>query len=257
MIYESAEKTRLEAEEKAKQKAAKEKAEREIAEKVAREKAERQAAIKAAITKLLSNATPFLRVIGILGIIVVLFWAGSWAIPKFISLVPTAKATTTQSPVVKITATNSPVIPTKTLLPNSTPTKTRTPAPTITLRVTKTPIPSPTLTSTPAKSGDYQISIPIDLEASGVIYATGIINYKGGVIWITDTRVDKGFICIKLSDIPSNAVITSAKYSYGMELAYSGSVEKDILKVESVDIEADLDSSDFSLPSYGTPLFEL
>jgi len=112
------EKAQLEAEKLAKQKAAKEKAEREVAEKVAREKAERQATRKAAIAKLLSNAAPFLRIIGILGIIIVLFWAGSWAIPKFIPLAPMPKATATvQRFVAPLTSTNSPVILTKTQTP--------------------------------------------------------------------------------------------------------------------------------------------
>jgi formylglycine-generating enzyme required for sulfatase activity len=136
---ETAEKARLEAEEQEKQKATKEKVEREAAEKVAREKAEkeiatkarleaeelarqrnakekaeREAARKAAIAKLLSSAVPFLRVIGILGSIIVLFWAGSWAVPKIVLLIPTPQATAnaTQYPVTNPT-------PTKTQIPIS------------------------------------------------------------------------------------------------------------------------------------------
>ena len=129
---ESVEKARLEAEELTKQKVAKEKSEREVAEKVAREKAERQAAQKAAIAKFLSNAVPFIKVVGILGIIIGLIWVGSWVAPKFIALVPTPQATTTatQRPVARATSTNPPVSPTKTIRTNATPTKTRTPAPT-------------------------------------------------------------------------------------------------------------------------------
>lgn len=84
--------------------------------------------LKNIFTKLM----PVFRLAGVLVVISVVLLAGSWAIPKFISLIPTPKttATTTQRPVVPITFTNSPIIPTKTTKPISTPTKTRTPAPT-------------------------------------------------------------------------------------------------------------------------------
>lgn len=152
----ASEKVRLETEELARQKAAKEKAEREVAEKVAREKAEkeaveiarlkteelarqkvarkkaeRQVAIKATTTNLFSKAAPFLRVFGIIGVVIILFGAGLWAVPKFIALMPTPQITTTatQHPVVQATSTDSPMAPTKTLKPIVTPTKTRTVVP--------------------------------------------------------------------------------------------------------------------------------
>ena len=75
---------------------------------------------------------PLLRVIGVLIIVGALFWASSWAVLKFIALVPTPQATTTatQRPAAKATSTKTPVPPTKTIRTNVTPTKTRTPAPT-------------------------------------------------------------------------------------------------------------------------------
>jgi formylglycine-generating enzyme required for sulfatase activity len=80
----------------------------------------------------LFKAMPVLRITGIVGIFIALFWAGSWGIPKFIALIPTqqATATATQSPIAKATSTNSPVSPTKTSIPNAAPTKTQPPPPT-------------------------------------------------------------------------------------------------------------------------------
>lgn len=96
---------------------------REVAEKA------RLASRKAAIEKLLSNALPFLKVFGTLGIIIVLFWTGSLAIPKFIALIPTPQvaSTATQLLVTKITSTNPLIDPTKTIRPTSTMTKNPTP----------------------------------------------------------------------------------------------------------------------------------
>jgi hypothetical protein len=151
------EKAKREAAEKAErekaEKAAREKLEHEVAEKARKEEAERDAAEKAkgeraerfaAQTALLketlsksldkvrlsvSKARPFLRLGGMIGIIFVLLWVGSWAMPKFISLIPTAKASATPSLTATITRTYSPVPPTETVKPNATPTKTRTATP--------------------------------------------------------------------------------------------------------------------------------
>ncbi len=128
-------------EREATERAAHEEIKLEGAEKAKREKIERQSARKAAPTKTFSNtfnllkstllkARLFLRIIGIVGIIIVLFWAGSRAIPILVSLLPTAKATATQHPLVGVTSTNPPVVPTKTQQLNATSTKTETPAPT-------------------------------------------------------------------------------------------------------------------------------
>jgi formylglycine-generating enzyme required for sulfatase activity len=79
---------------------------------------ERQSARNTALMELLSSVMPFLRVIGILGVVIALFLAGSWVIPKFISLMTMPKATITmQRPVAPLTSTNSPVILTKTQTP--------------------------------------------------------------------------------------------------------------------------------------------
>lgn len=105
-----------EAAEKA-EKAAREKLEREDAEKTVRKKSEREAerekiklvaAEKAkrekagrrgarwdVIKKFLPKAMPFLRVIGIFGIIFVLFWMGSQAMSQFVSPLPATKSTVT------------------------------------------------------------------------------------------------------------------------------------------------------------------
>ena len=139
---ETAEKAKREkAEREAIEKAKRQKAKRDVAEKARREKAERRtaqiAAIKAALPKsfnalklALSKAKPLLWMGGILGIIIALVWAGSWAVPQFASLFPTPKTTTTQRPATQIIAVNSPVPPTETTRPNASSTKTRTPGPT-------------------------------------------------------------------------------------------------------------------------------
>lgn len=81
--------------------------------------------------RLLSGSSSILRYIGMIIIVAVLFWIGSWAVPKLIALVPTPQValTATQLPVTKITSTSSPVAPTKTIRPSST--LTTTPAPTV------------------------------------------------------------------------------------------------------------------------------
>jgi nucleoid-associated protein YgaU len=123
---------REKAEREAAEKVAQEKAEREAAERIAREnakrkaaeiakreKAERQAAQKASTAKaifesfsslksVLAQTRPFFRVVGVIGIIIVLFWGGSLVMPHLLSLIPTAKPSAT------ITPTN---IPTQTLTP--------------------------------------------------------------------------------------------------------------------------------------------
>jgi len=123
------------AREKAKKEAAWEKVEKEAAEKVAREKAKQESAKKAkqekaerqivrrdAIKKLLPKLMPFLRIIGILGIIIILFWTGS----KFVSFLLTPKPNATQSPIT-VDITTHPVISTKTTKPTSVLTFTPTP----------------------------------------------------------------------------------------------------------------------------------
>jgi formylglycine-generating enzyme required for sulfatase activity len=125
---------------------AREKAEREAAEKEKREKAERQVARKAAMVQafsksftslisLLAKAKPFFRIVGAIGIVIALFLIGSWGIPKFAFLIPTAKASLTSTfyPSVTSTFTISPQPSTKTLTPKPTTTKTQTPIPTVTL----------------------------------------------------------------------------------------------------------------------------
>lgn len=122
------------------EKAAQEKAKHEAAEKVKLRKTERQTARKAALAKTLSNSltkfklalsksVPYIRIIGIIGIIAVLFWGGSLAASKFSSLVSTLEATATQTSTPQVTFTNSPVHPTKTSMPSTTPTKHPTPTP--------------------------------------------------------------------------------------------------------------------------------
>ncbi|MBN1452447.1 MAG: SUMF1/EgtB/PvdO family nonheme iron enzyme [Anaerolineales bacterium] len=123
---------REKAEQEAAEKTAYEKAERTAAKKAAhekakREKAERQVARKAAIKQLFSSVMPFLRVIGIVGIIIALFLIGLWTIPKFNTPVPTAKAGTTTRPNATNTFTIFSIFSTKTVKPNATSTKIKTP----------------------------------------------------------------------------------------------------------------------------------
>jgi hypothetical protein len=103
----------------------------------------------------LRKLIPLLRVVGVLVIVGALFWIGSWAVPKFIALVPTlqATATATQRPVVKATSTNSPVSYTKTSIPSLTLTLTA-------LQPTKTPTrnSTPTASLTPSIFGNWTIT---------------------------------------------------------------------------------------------------
>lgn len=138
---EETERARKEAERKAAEKAELEKAKREATEKARRERAERRTAqfavIKESFAKSFNKirlaryrAKPFLQIGGIIGIVFVLFWIGSWAMSQLPLFVPTATARSTLRPGVTITFTISPAALTSTQRPNSTPTKTRTPAPT-------------------------------------------------------------------------------------------------------------------------------
>lgn len=124
----------LEATENAEQ----EKAKRNAAEKAKRERAERQVARRTAMVKAVSNlfttlksslpkAKPTLKAIGIIGMLIVFFWVGSWGVPRLASLVPTVHASLipTLRPSEIVTFTVSPQPPTKTQ--TTTPTKNPTP----------------------------------------------------------------------------------------------------------------------------------
>ena len=139
------EKVRDEAEHVEKQRKEKEERERqtrEVSEKAKQEKEERQSARKNAVEKALhksfiklksvfAQAIPILRIIGIIGIIITLFWVGSLAVPGFLSLVPTAQPSATSTRVI------TRIPSTKTLVPTAT--KTKTPKPTSTRIPTQTP----------------------------------------------------------------------------------------------------------------------
>lgn len=119
---EVAEKIRLEkAERETAEKVEREKAKREFAEKSKLEKAEYQATRKAELEKSISksfatlrstltSAKPIFRIAGVVGVIIILFWGGSLAIPKLTSLTPAPNSSATISP-------------TKTLAPTVTKTK--------------------------------------------------------------------------------------------------------------------------------------
>ncbi|MBK8782857.1 MAG: SUMF1/EgtB/PvdO family nonheme iron enzyme [Anaerolineales bacterium] len=79
------------------EKAVQEKEKHNAAEKFKHEKAERQDARRDEIKVFLPKVIPFLRIIGVIGIIIVLFWMGSWVIPQFIPLISTAKDTATHA----------------------------------------------------------------------------------------------------------------------------------------------------------------
>lgn len=109
---------------------AREKAKREAVEKAKRERRERLNARKVALAKAISEsftalkstlpkAKPFLRIAGFTGIAIALLWGSSWAIPKFVSFLPTPKPS----------ATITPVPPTKAIVPILTKTKTPTSTP--------------------------------------------------------------------------------------------------------------------------------
>lgn len=93
---------REKAEREENEKTEREKAEKEAAEKTASEKAKHQAARKAALLSTISQfvtalksalqkSIPVLRIMGIFGIIAILFWGGSWIVPKIIEIFPTTE----------------------------------------------------------------------------------------------------------------------------------------------------------------------
>ena len=128
---EVAEKVRIEeAERKAVERATQEK--RIAAEKVKPEKVEHQATQVAALKETFSksfdsfklvipNAKHFFRMGGILGIIFVLLGVGSWVIPKFLSLMPTAQPSVTLLPIATLDYSSSPIPLTETVEPSVTP----------------------------------------------------------------------------------------------------------------------------------------
>jgi hypothetical protein len=130
------------------EKTALEKEKREATEKAKRERAGRQSAqinaLKGTLSKLSVNlkstlvkATSFIKIVGIIGIIVILFWISSRAMPKLTALVPTtmkpAAIILTQTPTATFTVSPPSVI----LRPILTPSKTLTATMTI-LVISKT-----------------------------------------------------------------------------------------------------------------------
>ncbi len=85
---------------------------------VERKKQERAKRVK----EILSKAKPFLRIGGIVGIALVLFWIGSLASLQFPSMMPTATASITADPTSTIALSSSPVVSTRTEQPTATPT---------------------------------------------------------------------------------------------------------------------------------------
>lgn len=173
--------------------------EREVAEKVEMEKAERQTARKAALAKTISDfliiqkstfskAKPIISVISIIGIVAVLFWIGSWGVPKLALLIPTASPTAT----VTFTPTNTKhptatrtLVLTSTITKTPTETATETSTETPTRTPTKTPTLTPTFTSTPLpkiralikpQRSDSPIGVPLTFlsERSTITSQNGI-----------------------------------------------------------------------------------
>jgi formylglycine-generating enzyme required for sulfatase activity len=68
--------------------------------------------ISSAFQRLLSDSRPILRFIGMIIIATILFWAGSWAIPKFVALIPAPL-----SPTMTPKPSSTPLIPTKIITP--------------------------------------------------------------------------------------------------------------------------------------------
>jgi serine/threonine protein kinase len=103
-------------------KTAQERTAREAAEKRAREKTEQRYARRTEFIGLLSKIVPSTKVFVVVGIIVGVFWFGSWAMPKFPPAVPTAESTTplvqqvepptspTPSPTLALSMTSTPAI---------------------------------------------------------------------------------------------------------------------------------------------------
>ena len=134
------------AEQQAAEKATRAKGEREAAEKAKRARAERRAIQMAALVNIFSQAVtatksalpksiPVLRIIGILGIIAILFWGGSWIMPKIIEIIPTIpyiKPSQTSTLTTTKLVDDIPVSTTitKMLKPTATSTKIQTQAPT-------------------------------------------------------------------------------------------------------------------------------
>ena len=139
---ESAERARKEkTERELAEKAAQEKARHEAAEKAKREKAERQNAQIGELKEVFSNSftsfklavsktKPLLRIVGIIGIILVLLWGGSWAVPQVLALFPTPSASITPRPTNTLAPSSSPVPFTRTPEPSQTPTRVTSTTPT-------------------------------------------------------------------------------------------------------------------------------
>jgi formylglycine-generating enzyme required for sulfatase activity len=130
------------AQEKQEREAAQEKAKREATEKAKREKAERRTAQIRGLKQFFSNsftsfklaiskAKPLLRIVGIIGIILVLLWGGSWAMPQVLALFPTPTDTVTPHLTITAAPSSSPVPFTRTVEPSKTPTKVMTATPTV------------------------------------------------------------------------------------------------------------------------------
>ncbi len=112
---------------------AREKKEREVAER------DSKAVVKKALAKIINNSfialsstlfkgVPFIKMLGIVGIVIVLFWLGSWTISKFSSLFSIAETKATmQQPTATAPFTKSPLPSTKIPESSKTPTKTHTP----------------------------------------------------------------------------------------------------------------------------------
>ncbi len=110
------------AEREATEKAMRENSEHDASKKAKREKTKRQVAQGDAIKKFFPKAVPFLRIVDVVGIIFILFWMGSRAMPQFASLLPIAKSTTTNTKESKVftpVAASQTKTPTLTFTPTS------------------------------------------------------------------------------------------------------------------------------------------
>ena len=128
--------------------------------------------IKGNLSEFFDNAKSFLpksipafRIVGIIGAVIALFWFGSLAIPKFVSLIPTPKATSTKIPIAQITSTSSPIPPTKTLTATETPPPSSTP----TESFTSTPSNLPQVYDPHPAADDYHdsLGVPMRLVPAG------------------------------------------------------------------------------------------
>ena len=195
------------------EKAAQEKAKREAAEKAKREKIERRAAqtialqlffskFFASFKLVVSKINPFLKIGGILAIILALFWVGSAALSQFPSSLPTVQASITAGPTSTFILSGSSVPFTKTVMVGS-----------VTNTLTPTITDAPSSTSTTACTsapGEVTTEFVWLRTGPGVNYRALAIYDKGVTVTILGKSQDGIWLVVSFPDGKQGWVSTSS-----------------------------------------------